>query len=159
MLISIRISRHVAFLARLDKVQEELLYYPRVGVGVSKKFNVKVFYVFGKALSGELSCPCDRSCFRPLWQVLFQAQIRLKCYFFLLINVTMPTAVGIYNANSCWHFNIYEQEKFYAQLSWAWNFFITSGVRSWSFPIFSISKLLIADQDNLGYRNFHEFSY
>ena len=28
---------------------------------VSKKFNVKVFYVMGKALSGELSCPCDRS--------------------------------------------------------------------------------------------------
>ena len=35
---------------------------PGVGVGVSKKFNVKVFYVMGKALSGELSCPCDRSC-------------------------------------------------------------------------------------------------
>ena len=33
-----------------------------VGSGVSKKFNVKVFYVMGKALSGELSCPCDRSC-------------------------------------------------------------------------------------------------
>ena len=30
------------------------------GVGVSKKFNVKVFYVMGKALSGSLSCPCDR---------------------------------------------------------------------------------------------------
>ena len=26
-------------------------------------FYVKVFYVMGKALSGELSCPCDRSCF------------------------------------------------------------------------------------------------
>ena len=65
------------FLARLDEVQEELLYYPSVGVGVgvivgvglcgsigiSKKFNIKVFYVMGKALSGELSCPCDRSCF------------------------------------------------------------------------------------------------
>ena len=54
--------------ACLDKVQEELLYYPGVGVGVggvvgpSKKFNVKVFYVMGKALSGKLSCPCDRSC-------------------------------------------------------------------------------------------------
>ena len=43
---------------------------PGVGVGVgvggsiSKmlKFYVKVFYVMGKALSGELSCPCDRSC-------------------------------------------------------------------------------------------------
>ena len=26
------------------------------------KFYVKVFYVMGKALSGELSCPCVRSC-------------------------------------------------------------------------------------------------
>ena len=26
-------------------------------------FYVKNFYVMGKALSGELSCPCDRSCF------------------------------------------------------------------------------------------------
>ena len=57
------------FLARLDEVQEELLYYPGVGigvgvgVGVSKRFNVKVFYEMGKALSGKLSCPCDRSCF------------------------------------------------------------------------------------------------
>ena len=25
-------------------------------------FYLKVFYVMGKALSGELSCPCDRSC-------------------------------------------------------------------------------------------------
>ena len=33
------------------------------GGGVSKKFNIKVFYVMGKALSGELSCPCDRSCY------------------------------------------------------------------------------------------------
>ena len=24
------------------------------------------------------------------------------------------------NANSCWHFNICEQDKFRAQLSWAW---------------------------------------
>ena len=54
-------------LAHLDKVQEELLT-PGVGVGggvgVSKKFNVKVFYVMGKVLSGELSCPCDRSCYK-----------------------------------------------------------------------------------------------
>ena len=33
------------------------------GVGVSKKFNIKVFYVMGKALAGELSCPYDRSCY------------------------------------------------------------------------------------------------
>ena len=34
---------------------------------------------------------------------------KLKCYFFSLINVK--------NANNCWHFNIYEQEKFLARLS------------------------------------------
>ena len=27
-----------------------------------QSFDVKVFYVMDKALSGELSCPCDRSC-------------------------------------------------------------------------------------------------
>ena len=27
-----------------------------------KFFMFKFFYVMGKALSGELSCPCDRSC-------------------------------------------------------------------------------------------------
>ena len=47
-------------------------YYttPGVGVGVgggggvSKmlKFIRESFYLMGKALSGELSCPCDRSC-------------------------------------------------------------------------------------------------
>ena len=41
-------------------------------MGVSKKFNVKVFYVMGKALSGELSCPCDRSCFLAcLWYTVY----------------------------------------------------------------------------------------
>ena len=35
------------------------------------KFYVKVFYVMGKALSGELSCPCDRSCFnKKYWCIL-----------------------------------------------------------------------------------------
>ena len=33
-----------------------------VGGGVSTSFYFKVFYVMGKALSGELSCPFDRSC-------------------------------------------------------------------------------------------------
>ena len=52
------------FLARLNKGQEELFCTPP-GVSVSKMlhFYVKVFYVMGKALTDELSCPCDRSCF------------------------------------------------------------------------------------------------
>ena len=55
------------FLACLDEFQEELLYYPgcSIGVGIGKmlKFYIKkLFYVMGKVLSVELSCPCDRSC-------------------------------------------------------------------------------------------------
>ena len=55
------------FLARLDEVQEELLYYPGVGfsVGVGGGVYGKVFYVMGKGLSGELSCLCGRSCWSP----------------------------------------------------------------------------------------------
>ena len=36
-----------------------------MGIGVSEmlKFYVIVFYVMGKALSGELFCPCHRSCY------------------------------------------------------------------------------------------------
>ena len=50
---------------------------------------------------------------------LFQAQISLYigCYFFLLINVKMPTIIFL--LINCWHFNIYKQEKFHAQLSCA----------------------------------------
>ena len=41
--------------------------------------------------------------------------------FLMLINVKMPTI-------NCWHFNIYEQDKFHAQLSWAWIKFYNSGL-------------------------------
>ena len=40
--------------------------------------------------------------------------------YILLINVKMPTIVGI--------FNIYEQNKFRAQLSWAWKKFYGMGM-------------------------------
>ena len=42
-----------------------------------------------------------------------------KMLFLSLINVKMPTIF--------WHFNIYEQEKFHAQLSWAWKKFYNLG--------------------------------
>ena len=55
------------FLARLEEVQEEQLYYPRHRrhrrYQNVKVFTLKFFYVMGKALSGELSCPSDRSCY------------------------------------------------------------------------------------------------
>ena len=38
----------------------------------------------------------------------------------------------MYTANNvkmpCWHFKIYEQSKFYAQLSWAWKKFYKTGL-------------------------------
>ena len=45
------------------------------GLGVSKKFKVKVFYVMGKALSGELSCPFDRSCFSTINGLLLRNSV------------------------------------------------------------------------------------
>ena len=64
-----------AFWLAWTKSRKSYYTTPGVGVGVgvgiggsggiSKmlKFYVKVFYVMGKVLSGELSSPCDRSCF------------------------------------------------------------------------------------------------
>ena len=45
----------------------------------------------------------------------FHALSRLDIVFIMLINVKMSRIVGI--------FNIYEQDKFCAQLSWAWKKF------------------------------------
>ena len=35
---------------------------PASALAICLSFYVKVFYLMGKALTGELSCPCDRSC-------------------------------------------------------------------------------------------------
>ena len=45
----------------------------------------------------------------------FSGSDRPRMLFFLFTNVKMPTIAGI--LKNCWHFNIYEQEKFHAQLS------------------------------------------
>ena len=47
------------FLAPLDGV----VPWSRSVLASALGFYVKVFYVMSKVLSGELSCPCDRSCF------------------------------------------------------------------------------------------------
>ena len=44
-------------------------------------FYAKVFYVMGKALSGELSCPCDRSC----WHFKGKEDSMYYNYFFYQI--------------------------------------------------------------------------
>ena len=65
----------------------------------------------GKVLSGELACPCDRSCFMlnsAEHEILnahkyknikifsfFSGSDKWRMLFFLFINVKMPTFVGI----------------------------------------------------------------
>ena len=64
-----------SYLARLEEVQEELLYYPpALALAKCLSIYIKVFYVMGKALSGELSCPCDRSCYLSMGS-LFNGRI------------------------------------------------------------------------------------
>ena len=77
---------------------------------------------------------------------LFPCSTQLSTKFILLINVKMPTIVGILTFTSminttsarlttrnffiCRYFSFYEQLKFLAQLSWAWKKFYNLGV--WS---------------------------
>ena len=76
---------------------------------------------------------------------LFSCSTQLCMKFFLLINVKMPTIVGILTFTSminttserlkpryffiCRYFSFYEQLKFHAQLSWAWKKFYN--LRAW----------------------------
>ena len=48
---------------------------PGVGGGGGDSKMLMFFYVMGKALSGELSCPCDRSCFFFSFFFLFLSQL------------------------------------------------------------------------------------
>ena len=59
---------------------------------------------------------------------LFSSSAQLSMKFQLLINVEVVKISGKFRfktrklvlhqfANNCWHFNIYEQDKFYSQLS------------------------------------------
>ena len=59
----------------------------------------------------------DVSCYKSLRYCIYHAK-----------NVKMPTIVGILTFNNVWHFNIYEQDIFRAELSCrACKRFITSG--------------------------------
>ena len=77
---------------------------------------------------------------------LFPCSTQLSMKFFLLINIKMPTIVGILTFMSrknsilslselekCWiywYFHTYEHLKFHAQVSWAWKKFYNLGARS-----------------------------
>ena len=58
---------------------------------LAKSLTLKFFYVMGKALSGELSCPCDRSCFFMNIEVLARVHKRL---FHVLCLFRAPDKVG-----------------------------------------------------------------
>ena len=86
---------------------------------------------------------------------LFSYSTQLRTKLIMLINVKMPTIVGILtfismiNTTSerlkarnffiCRYFSFYEQLKFRAQLSWAWKkgFFLTSGPGSILFAVYA----------------------
>ena len=77
---------------------------------------------------------------------LFLCSIQLSMNFFLLINVKMPTIVGILTFMSgknsilglsepkknwiSWYFYTYEHLKFHAQVSWPWKKFYDLGART-----------------------------
>ena len=82
-----------------------------------------------------------RSCFEVLKKITCSTQMSMK--IILLINVKMPTIVGIltfisrinttsvsFKISKPLFFTFYKQLKFHAQLSWAWNNSITSRLES-----------------------------
>ena len=65
--------------------------------------------------------------YRPQGYKTFSCSARLSTKFQLLIKTKIPTNKEVYcfktlrcciwHANNCWHFDIYEQDEFRAQLS------------------------------------------
>ena len=53
---------------------------------LAKSLMLKFFYVLGKALSGELSCPCDRSCFYMYWYTISCKCLKNKVHLKLPIS-------------------------------------------------------------------------
>ena len=47
------------------------------GAALAKRLTLKFFYMMGKALSGELSCPCDRSCYGNMFRISSELWARL----------------------------------------------------------------------------------
>ena len=93
---------------------------------------------------------------------LFSCSTQLSMKFFLLINVKMPTIVGILALRSrknsiwglsepdkcwiSWYFYAYEHLKFHAHLSWAW--FVTRSGNTLSFllPLFQEGQLSVTGE-------------
>ena len=57
-----RLSFSLTIFSLPGRSPERAIVLPPASALVKLSFYVKVFYVMGNGLSGELSCPCDRSC-------------------------------------------------------------------------------------------------
>ena len=66
--------------------------------------------------------------FQLLTKTKIQANKEVSC--FKSLRCCTYHANKCKNANNCWHFNIYEQDKFRAQLSWVWQKFYYLGACS-----------------------------
>ena len=121
--------------------------------------NIWIAFLEGHYTHGE----CYTSAVESTWKVvswlwesgpevikLFPCSTQLSMKFFLLLNVKMPTIVGILTFMSrknsilslsepekCWlywYFHTYEHLKFHAQVSWAWKKFYNLGARLYNSP-------------------------
>ena len=78
---------------------------------------------------------------QKLWKIITLLAFKLSVVFIMLINVT--------NANNRWHFDIYGNNKFHAQLIWVW-FFYNFKVR---FSLISINVWRLNDWSwSVGYK-------
>ena len=89
---------------------------------------------------------------------LFSYSTQLSMNFFLLINIKMPSIVGILifisrinfmlssvvqeESFNGWYLIFSRQKKFHSQLSWAWKFFYN--LRAWT-PVFKIWMRALID--------------
>ena len=80
---------------------------------------IRLEYSLNKQTIQELSCSICCSSLTQLSMTLNTgiAKIDGSFRFKLISKSKLYSANKCLNANDCWHFNIYEQDKFYAQLS------------------------------------------
>ena len=64
------------------------------------------------------SCSTELSVkFQMLIKTIMLKNKDISCFQTLTVDVVFIMLINVKNANNCWHFNIYEQDKFRAQLS------------------------------------------
>ena len=73
------------------------------------------------------------------FQLLIKTRMLKNKDFFAFI-FCIHYALQFYNANNCWHFTIYQQDKFHAQLSRAWNKFYKLRARPRDYETFMLNS-------------------